>query len=242
MCGAARRADRRHAHRVLADAAQRQAERRIDQPPRHQEEHEQHDQRVPVGGVAVEIEPEQAEQRPHPHALQAVGAAGEPARAVGGLEQQEPEAERDHDQRQMAEARDDEAHQHSRAGPRQCPRSSKPGERLAPAALGDEARGVGAEAEERGVAERDDAGVAEDQIERQREQRGDRDLARQHQIVRRHHERQQRREPEHDLDGAPADLRFQMLVRAGDRGGGDCHTRLPNRPAGRHISRLTITR
>ena len=36
--------------------------------------------------------------------------------------------------------------------------------------------GIGAEAEEGGVAERDDAGIAEDQVEREREQRQDRDL------------------------------------------------------------------
>ena len=55
-------------------------------------------------------------------------------------------------------------------------------ERLAPAGLGDEPGGIGAEAEERGMAERDDAGIAEDQIEREREQRRDGDLARERQI------------------------------------------------------------
>ena len=51
-----RRADRRHARAVFADTAQRQAERRMDQPPRHQENQEQTGERVAVGGVAVEIE------------------------------------------------------------------------------------------------------------------------------------------------------------------------------------------
>ena len=74
--------------------------RRVDQ-----EHEEQHDQRIGVGGVAVEIEAEGAEERPDLHALQAVGAAGEPARAVGRLVQQQAQAERDHDQREMAEAR-----------------------------------------------------------------------------------------------------------------------------------------
>ena len=90
----------------------------------HQEQQEQHDQRVPVGGVAVEVELEHAEQRPHVHALQAVGAAGQPARAVGGLQQQQAEAERDHDQREMPEARDDEAHQVAEQPGRDAPRSA----------------------------------------------------------------------------------------------------------------------
>ena len=66
-CGCARGSARRSpaCARVLADAAQRQAERRIDQPPRDQEHEEQHDQRIGVGGVAVEIEAEDAEDRPH---------------------------------------------------------------------------------------------------------------------------------------------------------------------------------
>ena len=68
------------------------------------------------------------------HALQAVGAAGEPARAVGGFEQQEAEAERDHDQREMPEARDDEAHQIAEQARRDAG-DQQPGQRLAPAAI-----------------------------------------------------------------------------------------------------------
>ena len=67
------------------------------------------DQRIDIGGVAPQIEFEHAEQLADADALQAVGAAGQPMRAVGGLEHQEAHAERDHDQRQMLEARDDEA-------------------------------------------------------------------------------------------------------------------------------------
>jgi hypothetical protein len=63
------------------------------------------------------------------------------------------------------------------------------------------------------VAERDDAAKAEDQIEREREQRGDRDLARQHQIGRRQNKRQKRRQPEGDLAPLPADLRLQIVAR-----------------------------
>ncbi len=152
-------------------------------------------------------------------ALQAVEAAGEPARAVGRLLQQQADAERDHDQREVAKPRDDEAREIAeQAGGKAGDQQS--GQRLAPAPDREQAGGIGADAEIGGVAERDDAGKAEDEIERQREQRGDRDLARQHQIVRRQHERQQRGEPESDLAPAPANLRLQKIDaarRTGDR-------------------------
>ena len=148
-------------------------------------------------------------------ALQAIGAARQPARTVGGLEQQEAEAQRNHDQREMPEPRDDEAHQVTEQA-RGNAGSDQSGDRLAPAPLGNEACGVGAEAEEGRVAQRDDAGVTEDEVERQREQRARRDLARQHQVVGRHHERQQRRQPEKVFGGTPAVLRFELLCGRGE--------------------------
>ena len=214
ICACDRRADRRHAQAVLADAAQRQPERRMNEPPRDQENEEQSGERVAVGGVAVEIEANFAEQRPGMNALQAVEAAGEPAGAVGGFLQHQADAERDHDQRQVAKPRDDEARQIAeQAGGNR--RGDKPGQRLAPATFRKQPRRIGADAEIGGVAERYDAGKAEDEIERQREQSRDRDLARQHQIIRRQHERQQRREPERDLAPLPAVLRLQILNRIG---------------------------
>ena len=49
----------------------------------------QHDQRVGIGGAAVEVELEAAEQRAHHDALQAVGAAGE-ARACWPVRRASP--------------------------------------------------------------------------------------------------------------------------------------------------------
>ena len=147
----ARRPDRGHADRVLADAAQGKPERRVDQPPRHQEGQKQNDERIGVGGIAVEIEFEHADELPHPHALQAVGAAGQPASAVGRLGEQQAEAERDHDQSEVAEAGDDETREiseHAGGGGR----DHQPGERLAPAPFRNQSRGVGAETEIGGVA------------------------------------------------------------------------------------------
>ena len=73
-----------------------------------QEDGEQHGERIGVGGAPVQIELE-AKERRHLHALQAVGAAGERARAVRRLGEQQPEPERQHDERQVPKADDDVA-------------------------------------------------------------------------------------------------------------------------------------
>ena len=104
-----------------------------------------------------------------------------------------------------------------------------------------QARRIGADAEERGMAERNDAGIAEDQIEREREQGQPHDI-RHDQIAGGKQERASKRQnPERDLAPAPA--------RAG--AGVDVRRRLarswraqraavrPNRPFGRQI-RITI--
>jgi len=196
-------ADQRHAHPIFANAAQRQAEGRMNQPPRKQKHQKQHRKRIGVGGRAVNIEFEQAEQRPDLDALQSVRAAGQPARAVAGLLQQQAEAERNHDQREVAETRDDEARGVADQG-RHRGADHQPAQRFAPDEFREQPGGIGADAEKRRVAERNDAGVTEDEIERQRKQRADRDLARQRQIIRKQHERQQRYQPEGDFERVPA--------------------------------------
>src|SRR5262245_59142117 len=116
----------------------------------------------------------------------------------------------------MTKARDDEArevaeHAGGSSG------DDEAGERLAPTPLRDQSGGVGGKAEIGGVAERDDTGITEDEIERERKQRGDRDLAREHEIIGREHEGEQRREPERDLERAPAHLRLEIFLRLGWR-------------------------
>ena len=51
-----RNADRGGAQWIALERAQRQAKRRIDDPPRHRQTDEQHDQAVDVAGVAIHIE------------------------------------------------------------------------------------------------------------------------------------------------------------------------------------------
>ena len=177
-----RRADRMHAHHVLANPGQRAPERRMHQHAHEQPAQEQDRQAVPVGGAAEHVEAEGAEDRLDAHALQAVGAAGQPARLVGQLLQHEDDGKREHQQGQAVRAQDDHAGDQpddarDDAGDRQC------AEWLVPAVHGQDAGGVGADAEERGMAERHDAGVAEDEVQRQREQDHDEDLAAQRQVV-----------------------------------------------------------
>ena len=75
-----------------------------------QEHHEQHGQRIAIGRVAVEIEMEHAEDRPDvrcPAGRRCRRSAS--PRCWRASRQQQAEAQRDHDQREMPEARDDEA-------------------------------------------------------------------------------------------------------------------------------------
>src|ERR1044071_8447576 len=109
----------------------------------------------------------------------------------------------------MAEARDDETGSET-DDPRHQGGGGEAGERLTPAVFRDEAGAVGADAEKRSMAERYDAGIAEDEVERERKQRRDGDLTGKRQVIRQQHKRQQHRQPERDLDGPPAAQRQEI--------------------------------
>ena len=164
-----------HARRVLADAGEHRAVRRIDQPPHQQPAEEERDQAIDESRLAEDVELEEPEDRIGLHAGEAVGAAGEPGRLVRDFEQDRGDGKREHQQRQRfgsenhGAGRDAEQRGHHRRG-------DQLQERIGDAVFrAEDAGGIGAEAEERAVAERDDAGVAEDQIERQREEDVDQD-------------------------------------------------------------------
>src|SRR6202050_3051889 len=106
---AARRADRRHAHKIFSDAAEREAEWRMNQTPCKQEHQKQHGKRVAESSLAIQIKTEMTEKLPGMNALQAVHAAGQPAETVGEFGQQQAETKREHDQRKMAKPADDKA-------------------------------------------------------------------------------------------------------------------------------------
>jgi len=189
----------------------------MDDPPRHEEAREEDRERVGVRSPAVEVELEKPEQGPHPHALQAVGAAGERVGAVRRLGEEQAEAEREHDEREMAKAHDDVAAEVAGNSARERG-EREAAQRLAPAVLRGEPGRVGAEAEVGRVPERHEPGIAEDEVQREREKRGDGDLARELQVRRRHDERQQRARPEDKLRPAPARARGKGGLSAGQTG------------------------
>src|SRR6185437_3215108 len=91
--------------RVLADAAQGQAVWRVNDSSTDQKTDKKNQERVCVGSPAEHVEAE-AEHDGNAKALQALGAAGQHARAVRRLVQQQAEAQGEHDKREVAEAHD----------------------------------------------------------------------------------------------------------------------------------------
>ena len=197
------------------------------------EEHERHDQRVDVRRPAVETKGEQAEKLPHRHAGEAVDATGDERRLVRGLEQHQSDAERHHQPCEILPPDDEEADGESRQR-RHGRGGDEARQRLAPAVHGKQAGRIGAETEEGRVAQRDDAGVAEDEVERNREQSGDQDLAAEHQMTGQRKVRGDRDQPERELDRPPA------VVRERVRGVRPAHARRPYSPAGNRISTTTM--
>src|SRR5204862_1200181 len=103
-------------------------------------------------------------------------------------------AERHHRQRQVAAAQDEDARDEAEQRARRD-RDDQADDRIGHHVLREQRRRVRAEAEEGGVAERDDAGIAEDEIERDREQGDDRDLVEKQRLRRQQQPREwQRRE------------------------------------------------
>ena len=103
---------------------------------------------------------------------------------------------------------------------------------------GEQPGAIAADAEEGGVSERDDAGIAEDQVEREREQRQAHDVGHD-QIARGKDESAgDDDDPERDLAPMPARVGDGTASDVGLRGHQRAAVR-PNRPFGRQI-RITI--
>ena len=100
--------------------------------------------------------------------------------------------------------------------------------------LGQQRGGIGAEAEKGGMAERDDAGIAEDQIERKREQAEPGDLGQDEMPARQQVDRGKGGDPEHDFERLPAGAGGQPLGGGADGIGERSHgARLSATPRGR---------
>ena len=117
------------------------------------------------------------------HAAQPIGAAGKPRHRVGEFVEEKSESEGDHEQRQVADTHDREAH-HITGRRSDQAGNDEAGQRLAPAVGADDGGRIGANAEEHRVTERHAAGIAKHQIQREREERGDGDLAGERQVIR----------------------------------------------------------
>src|SRR5712691_750116 len=197
-------ADGGSAQRIGLHRAERKPEGRIDDAAREQKEDEQHREAVGIGGVAEHIEAKPPEQRVDDDALQAVGAAGQPVIAVAELAQHERDAKRHHDAGEIRDAQDEEARHETKRGGRH------PGDQQRERGLADElvlrqeAGAIGAESEERRLAERDDAGIAENEIEREREQAEDRDLGENQVAAGKEENRREGGDPEDDFGKPPA--------------------------------------
>ena len=135
-----------------------------------QEHQERHGERIEEAGLAEHVEHEVSEDRLHLDALQAVGAAGDVREALGQRLQQQRDAERHHQPRQVDTADDEKAREEAEHHGGKARHDQRDHGLVDDAVQRKEPRAIGADAEEGGVAERDDAGIAEDQIERHREQ------------------------------------------------------------------------
>ncbi|MCY1543237.1 hypothetical protein D9M68_790450 [compost metagenome] len=184
----------------------------MHQPARQQKTHQQHRDRVSRGHLPVQIELEAAQQRPHDHALQAVGTAGEPVELVGQLEQDQRETQRDHDAGEIGAAHDGERAESAECGGRRGAHHQTH-HRVGVDVFGKQRRAVRPEAQEGRMAQGDDAGVAQDQVQRDRKQRDDGDLVDDQRVLLEQPGRGQRGQPEHGLPGAPAGLVHQAASR-----------------------------
>ena len=90
------------------------------------------------------------------------------------------------------------------------------------------------------MAERHDAGVAEDQVERQREQDQDQDLGAEEQVVGEGEERAEREQPGQRLPWLPAVARRDAGPRGGDARGAQTRSARPNRPSGLRSRSATV--
>ena len=191
-----RRADGAHATRVLANAVERAAERRMNDPPRDQEPDEQHHRGIDVSGFTKDIELEHAEDRIDLDALQPVIAAGKAACLIGVLEQNRHDRQRQHQKRHAGRV------QNHRTGDQPEQRRNRDRREVTQDRVGrdvnrKQAGRVGANPKECRLPERHDAGVTEREIKRERKQDPDQNLGAEAEIATGHVEEDNNDGPGH---------------------------------------------
>ena len=209
----------------------------MHQAPREQKAHEQNRHRIRRGGARAEVKCKTPEQRAHHHALQAVGPAGEAVETVGQFQQHEGHAHGDHEAREVGSAHDhragDEAEQTAR-----CACHDQAGERVGQHPFGKQTCRIGTRTEEGRMAKRDDAGVAQDQIEREGEQGQDGDFVDQRRMRRKRHQRSRNAGPRCPFQTPPARVGQEARCGKGAQRLG-LQASNPPKPCGRH-SRIAI--
>ena len=161
---------------VVANRLQAVTKRRVHQAAQDHKHQQRDAQGIPSRRLPKQIKFKAAQHRAHDHALQTIGATGEPVEFVGQLLQDERHTQGDHDAGQVRAA------QHAQAANSAQHRRDQHGDQQAQHGIGvqvfgKQGRGVSAHAKKRRMAQRHDAAVAQNQIERHGEQGNDGDFA-----------------------------------------------------------------
>ena len=152
------------------------------------------------------------------------------------------DAQRDHEPGQVRAAQNQKAGDKTERRRNQSPETEERDDRLVDdAVFGEEAGKIAGEAEKGRLAQRDDAGIAEDQVERERKQRENRRLGQNQMLAREQPDGGEREHPKGNFQRRPAGAARQE---SGDAVGWGKHRThraalRPNKPCGRQI-RTTI--
>src|SRR5262249_24369314 len=220
----------------------RKAERRVDHAPRQQEQYEQNGQAIGVGNVAENIELEHTENGTDDDTLKAVGAAGDVRYLVGDLAHDERHAERHHQPREVGSAQNEKARRKSEHGRANAGLNKREHRRVDDTVLGQQRGQIGTQTEEGRVSQRYDAGIAENEIEREREQGKPSGLGEDQMPPRHQEEAGQRRQPEGVFERTPAGASRQTAANLCDQRGSHSYLTAAraNRPCGGKIRRTIM--
>src|SRR5262245_21506365 len=235
-------ADKLGAHLVVADRLQRLAERRAHDEPHRRDGDDEHDEHVVVVlereerglvGGGREQSPEQRRRRDP----QAVGAAADPEELEREAPQHLRQREREDGEEDLRVPHAHRAHDDADVQRRRDAAEEIQLHRLHAEVLEQQRRDVGAGAEERGMAEGQEPGVAEQQVERERGDAEDEPVG-DLQGLERVEEPRQDGEHQH-RGGGPPQL---PAIHRQRRGRGDGVHARPNRPVGRMNSTMAAKR
>ena len=196
-------------------------------------------QAVPVIVVAPEIVLEDPEQGRDGY-RQAIEAAGPDFGRVGCFLKQNGRGQSQHEQGQAVIAQQDPARDKP-DGAADNAAEQQAGDRLVPACVRRQhAGGIGAGAKIGGMAQCNDPGITENEVERERKKNGDHNLSAQGHVVGQNHEGHHGHEPRQRFYRTPAFAALQKVVGGLIwRGCAVGHNALPNRPSGL-ASRMAI--